>query len=107
MPDRASPVWNLRESGQACAQLNSLARRDGFEEIWTAVRWLIIRNPCEVGQLVPGKQRTYALRTEDFLAIGLPEVIISYSLLDTEKRLLEIIDVLLVHNDGTDLAKTG
>jgi hypothetical protein len=77
-----------------------------FDKIWTGVSWLIIRNPYGAGQLVPGKQHTYALKTSDFLAVGLPEIIVSYSLIDVEKRILEVIDVLPVQQNS-DLGQTA
>jgi hypothetical protein len=107
MPDRASPVWNLRESGQSRSVLDSMAGADArFSEIWSAVTWLIIRNPAEVGQLVPGKKATYAVKTEDFLAIGMPEVIVVYSLVDVEGCVLEIVDILDAET-GNSLAETA
>ena len=84
-----------------------MAGLDGFEEIWTGLRWLIIRNPYEAGQLVPGKQQTYALKTADFMALGLPEFVVSYSLINVETRVLEIIDVLPATTSGAELAQTA
>jgi hypothetical protein len=90
------PVWNLRESPQACAQLDALANNHRFEEVWTAVRWLIIRNPLEAGQLVPGKEQTFVLKTNDFLAIGLPVILITYSIIDPTARIFEIVSIIKV-----------
>jgi|SRR5580704_11323919 hypothetical protein len=94
MPDRAQPVWNCRESKQACAHLDALASHDDFDRVWTGVRWLIIRNPMEVGRPVQGKTQTYVLKTADFMAMGIPVTLVTYSIVDMSKRTVEIVSVL-------------
>jgi len=96
MPERAKPVWNLRESGLARAQLDALAANHRFDGVWAGVRWLIIRDPIAAGRPVVGKEQTYALKTKDFLAIGLPVMLITYSIVDEKNLLLEIVSVLKV-----------
>jgi hypothetical protein len=47
-----------------------------------------------VGQVVPGKQRTRAFKTMDFLAIGIPEIIVTFAIVDQELLMVEIISVI-------------
>jgi hypothetical protein len=75
----------------------------GAAELIDAVRWLIIRAPRDVGQLIPGRLNTYAVRTKDFMAIGLPEVIIVYSLIDHDNLVLEIVDVVPASEEQADV----
>jgi hypothetical protein len=94
MHERESPVWNCRESGRARAQLDALAEDPEFDKLWQGVRWLIIRNPTIAGQLVPGKQQTYSLKTADFMAIGMTVKVVTYSIIDPTERICEIVSIL-------------
>lgn len=90
---RLSPVYNVRETTKARDQLNKIAAMDGrFAELWQGVSWLLQRDP-EVGTLLPGMAATYVYLTEDFLAIGLPVLHVTYSIVDAKARVLEIIEV--------------
>ena len=105
MPNgRASPIWNWTESRQAREQLDTFA--DGhaeFNQIWEGVRWLIIRDPINAGRLIEGRQQTYVIRTLDFLAVGMPEILVIYSLIDLDKRVLEVVEVIIAAQNDPPL----
>lgn len=109
---RVSPVYNVRETTKAKTQLNRLAAKDGFTRLWEGLCWLIQRSPTTIGALVPSKKSTYVLKTEDFMAIGLPMVVVVYSIVNPAKLILEIIEVVEVSEPKAgakrkSVAKTG
>jgi hypothetical protein len=93
--NRVRPLWNIRESKTASAQLDQLAGlHPRFQHMWEGgASWLIRRDPLALGQVVPGYQNTRAFKVKDFLAIGLPEVVVTYSIIDSE-AIIEIVSVL-------------
>jgi hypothetical protein len=109
---RVSPVYNIRETRKAQTQLNRLAAKNGeFTRLWEGLCWLIQRSPTTIGALVTGKQSSYVLKTNDFMAIGIPQVVVVYSILDAANLLLEIAEVIEVAEPkaakGKDAAKAG
>ncbi len=107
---RVSPLWNIRESKTAREQLDALTGTNAnFDKIWIGVRWLLIRDPVANGQLVVGKKLTYVHKTFDFLAIGMPEMMVTYSIIDEKTRVCEIVSVLDANatKNKIAIAKTG
>jgi hypothetical protein len=101
------PVWNVRESPLARAQLDALTAADPrFDKIWIGVRWLIIRDPILNGQIVPGKESTYVHKTNEFLAIGMKELLVTYSIIEEKNRICEVVSILDAHAaKNGDIAK--
>jgi hypothetical protein len=95
---RTSHVFNCRESSEARAQLDVLAaKKSQFSTLWQGVVWLLIRNPYNAGNLLPGWTDIFLLKTIDFLAIGMPTLFVYYKIIDVTARVIEVIRV----NDGT------
>jgi len=104
---RTSPVYAIRETTKAQAQLDELAgKHSGFVKLWeNGICWLIQRNPA-AGVLIPGKQQTYVIKTEDFLAINLPIILVTYSVIDSSELIVEIIEVVEIPiAEGNAVAK--
>jgi hypothetical protein len=94
---RISPIWNCRETKIARGQLGELADRDQrFQQLWEDVSWLIRRDPTNVGQVAHGKQHTRTFKTLDFLAIDIPEIIVTFAIIDQERLVLEVVSVIAV-----------
>lgn len=89
---RSSPVCNCRESRRARQKLDERVASDArFQDIWNGVVWLLQRDP-HAGSLIPGKEKTFVLVTADFLAIGMLELEVYYTL--PEVNVLEFVDLL-------------
>jgi hypothetical protein len=90
--DSENRVWNCRESRKAREQLDALAAHPSFEKLWVGVTWLIRRNPT-AGWPVTGRKHTYVLKSEDFMNIGIPIILVTYSIIDHDQMVCEIISV--------------
>lgn len=91
---RVSAIYSLRETPEARQQLDAIALQSNqFQNIWGGITWLILRQP-DAGELIPGRTQTYMLKTTDFLAIGIPVLLVIYSIVDCKELVLEVISVL-------------
>jgi len=89
-----SHIWNLRESATARADLDHYAANDNqFTRLWNGVAWLIIHDPVNIGNHVASNPDTYYIKTRDFLAIGMPIILVVYQLVNPKARVLEIMTV--------------
>jgi hypothetical protein len=100
MSGRATPPFSYRETAEARRALDKLAgSHPAFQSIYDGLIWVIQRDPhrgTPVPDLTP---TTYAIKSDDFLAIGLPLVRITYCLLIESTSILEIVDVATVAHD--------
>jgi len=88
-------LWNLRETAAARAQLDALSAADcRFQKIWDGIAWVILRDPT-VAETAPQHTTVYSLKTVDFLAIGIPVMIVVYATISPD--VVEIIEVHKAH----------
>jgi len=86
-------MCSYRETPAARRALDDLAASHSmFQSIYDSLVWVVLRDTT-VGTPIPLHEGVFVVRSLDFLAIGLPVILVVYRVLGG--NLIEIVDIIL------------